>query len=170
MMRPGDKLASYAALAAALAHVGVPFSLDVIGDGSAAPQVRALFAGFPVCWHGAVHDQPTLRAAMEGAELLVWPGIGEGVGMLWLEAQAAALPCLAFDGPAQAAILHPALPRTPPGDPLAFAAAIDAAAADRPGLAALGQEARRHVLAHHSLAAAATTLHDTLTPLLELRR
>lgn len=170
MMRPGDKLASYTALAEALPHVHAPFTLDIIGDGPAASQVHALFAGLPVRWHGAIHDPARLRAACEAADLLVWPGLGEGVGMLWLEAQAAGLPCLAMDGPAQAAILHPALPRTPPGDPRAFAAAIDAAAADRSALAALGLAARRHVVAHHSLTAAAQTLRATLMPLLEPSR
>jgi glycosyltransferase involved in cell wall biosynthesis len=86
--------------------------------------------------------------------------------MVYLEAQAAGLPCLAEDRPAQASILCPGLPRTAPGDAAALAAAIDVAAADRAALAALGRAARAHVLAHHSLDAAAATLRKTLEPLI----
>jgi glycosyltransferase involved in cell wall biosynthesis len=166
MMRDGDKAASYAALAAALARVRLPFTLDVVGDGPARAEVTAWLQPFAPRLNGAIDDAARLRAAMEAADLLVWPGVGEGVGMVYLEAQAAALPCLAEDRPAQASILYPGLPRTAPGDPAALAAAIDAAAADRAALAVLGRAARAHVLAHHSLDAAAATLRTTLEPLI----
>jgi glycosyltransferase involved in cell wall biosynthesis len=166
MMREGDKAASYAALAAGLARVRAPFTLDVVGDGPARPAVARWLEPFAPRLHGAIDDPVRMRAVMEAAEVLVWPGVGEGVGMVYLEAQAAGLPCLAEDRPAQASLLHPDLPRVPPGDAAALAAAIEAAAADRAALAAQGRAARAHVLARHSLDAAAATLRAALDTLI----
>lgn len=169
MMREGDKLASYRALAEALRRVRLPFVLDVIGDGPARPEVEALLSGLPVRFHGRSDDPAQLRAAYESADLLVWPGVGEGVGMVYLEAQAAGLACLAEDRPAQASLLCPALPRPAPGAPEAFAAALTALAADRTALAALGAASRRHVVSRHGLDAAAAVLRAHLTELLRSR-
>ncbi|MGM0585555.1 MAG: glycosyltransferase, partial [Pseudomonadota bacterium] len=139
MMRPGDKLASYRALAAALARLDCDWTLEVIGDGPARPDIEALLAPFPdrIRLRGAIHDPAALRAALEAAELLVWPGVGEGVGMIYLEAQAAGTPCLAEDRPGPRDLLPENVlsPLPPPDDPQAFAAAIARAAADRPALA-----------------------------------
>jgi glycosyltransferase involved in cell wall biosynthesis len=152
MMREGDKQASYRALATALTRARVPFTLEVVGDGAVRPEVERLFKPFGVRFRGALHDPALLRRTYEDADLLVWPGVGEGVGMTYLEAQAA--------------LLAPACWRTPPGDADAFAAAIAEAEADRAALAARGRAARAYMLAHHSLDAAAQTLHDTLMPLI----
>jgi glycosyltransferase involved in cell wall biosynthesis len=165
MMREGDKQASYRALATALTRARVPFMLEVVGDGAVRPEVERLFKPFDVRFHGAIHDPALLRRTYEAADLLVWPGVGEGVGMTYLEAQAAAVPCLAEDHPAQRALLASSCWRTPPGDADAFAAAIAEAEADRARLAARGRAARAHMLAHHSLDAAARTLNDTLMSL-----
>src|SRR5579885_2121428 len=57
MMRPGDKLASYRLLAAALARLAcLPWRLLVIGDGPARPEVEAAFApgAERVAWLGAL--------------------------------------------------------------------------------------------------------------------
>lgn len=170
MMREGDKRASYAALAAALARVEADWRLEVIGDGPARPRVEALFAPFAarVRFRGAIADPAELRAALEAAELLVWPGVGEGVGMIYLEAQAAGTPCLAEDRPGPRDVLPPGFlgaPRPAPKDPEGFAAALARAAADRAALAAEGQAARAHAEARHGLDAAAARLSALLTPL-----
>lgn len=169
MMRVGDKLASYRALAAGLAEAALPVTLDVIGDGDERPAIEALLEPFGARFRGRIDDPATIRAAYEGADLLVWPGIGEGVGMLYLEAQAAALPCLAEDRPAQRAVLAPSCWLTAPGDARAFAAALREADADRAGLAGRGQAARAWLVANHSLDSAAETLRAHLMPLLSER-
>jgi glycosyltransferase involved in cell wall biosynthesis len=95
MMRAGDKLASYRALAATLARVGdLPWRLAVAGDGSARGEVEAaLEAAAP----GRTRFFGTL-AARELAEvyaagdLYLWPAVNEAYGMALLEAQAAGLP------------------------------------------------------------------------------
>jgi glycosyltransferase involved in cell wall biosynthesis len=166
MMREGDKLASFRALAAALHRVSVPFDLTVVGDGAARATVEALLAPFTPTYLGQVDDPALLRAAFEASTLFVWPGVGEGVGMVYLEAQAAALACVAEDRAAQAAVLGPSCWRVPADDPESFAAAIAEALENRAELAARGLAARTHVEARHSLDAAAARLRDVLTPLL----
>lgn len=159
MMRSGDKLESYRRLAAGLAHLSGAWELTVIGDGPAEPAVRALLARFSgrSRWRGSLTDPAALRAAYERADLLLWPGVAEGVGMVWLEAQAAGLPVVAEDGPAARDTV--AAPLAAPDDPAALAAAIAAAGADRRALSAA---ARDRVETRHSLSAAANRLGETL--------
>ncbi len=164
MMRPGDKLESYRRLAAALAGLAGDWRLTVVGHGAARDAVLALLAPFAerLVHLDDIDDPGLVRPHYEAADLMVWPGVNEGVGMVWLEAQAAGLPVIAEDGPAARALIGGGrLP--PPDDPRAFAAAITAAAADRP---ALSRAARAHVEAHHSLDAAAATLKSSLGELL----
>ena len=165
MMRPGDKLESYRRLAAALARLPGEWRLTVVGHGAAREAVRALLAPFQdrVIHIDDIDDPAAIRPHYQAADLMVWPGVNEGVGMAWLEAQAAGLPVIAEDGPAARALICGAT-LAPPDDPHAFAGAITAAAADRP---ALSRAARAHVETHHSLAAAAATLESSL---LELTR
>ena len=159
MMRPGDKLESYRRLAAGLAHLPGAWRLDVIGDGEAEREVRALFAslGGRVAFRGRIDDPARLRAAYGAADLMVWPGVGEGVGMAVLEAQAAGLPVVSEDHAAQRDLVEG--PLVPPGDPAAFARAIEAALAER---AERGAAARARVEARHGLEAAAAILRRAL--------
>jgi glycosyltransferase involved in cell wall biosynthesis len=95
MMRPGDKLASYGALARALGRLrDLPWRLLVAGDGSARGEVQAaLAAAIPerTAFLGALSLQEV--AALYGAaDLCVWPAVNEAYGMALLEAQAAGLP------------------------------------------------------------------------------
>ena len=158
MMRPGDKLESYRRLAAALHEFDTPWTLSIIGDGAARAEVEALFAKASdrVRFLGAIDDPTAIRRACELADLFVWPGVGEGVGMVYLEAQAAGLPVVAEDHPAQRDLV--ATPLAPPDDPAAFAALIRRIADDKDA----GHRARAHVEAHHSLDAAANTLRRTI--------
>ncbi len=162
MMRPGDKLESYRRLAAALAHLPGDWRLTVVGHGAAREAVLTLLAPFAdrLVHIDDIVDPAAIRPHYQAADLMVWPGVNEGVGMAWLEAQAAGLPVVAEDGPAARALIDGRLP--PPNDPRAFAEAIAEAAADRP---ALSRAARAHVEAHHSLAAAAAILKSSLAEL-----
>ncbi len=164
MMRPGDKLESYRRLAAALTHLPGDWRLTVVGHGAARATVRALLAPFAerLTHIDDIDDSSLVRPHYEAADLLIWPGVNEGVGMVWLEAQAAGLPVVAEDGPAARALIGGGK-LAPPNNPRTFAEAITAAAADRP---ALSRAARAHVEAHHSLDTAAATLKSTLTGLL----
>lgn len=179
MMRPGDKLESFRRLAAGLHALDAgarptepgalglapeitDWSLDIHGDGPARPDVQALFGDWPdrVRFHGA-GDGDTIRGAYERADILVWPGVGEGVGMVYLEAQATALPVVSEDHPAQRDIVF--TPLAAADDSAAFAEAIRFHANQRK---ALGQTIQNKIQSHHSLTAAADTLRTQLLALL----
>lgn len=169
MMRPGDKMQSFAALAAAVKLIGdEDWRLSIIGDGEGRAAVRDLFDGCAgrVEFAGMVSDPALLREAYEASELLVWPGVNEGVGMTFLEAQAAGLPCLCEDRPALRDVVQRDAPLPGPGDAAAFAGAIRRAAADRRALAASGRAARLHMEEMHSLDAAAARLRADLGALI----
>lgn len=155
MMRRGDKRESYRRLAAALARLPGAWSLAVAGSGEAEAEVLADLAPLGArLTHLRGLEGAGLRARYEAADVLVWPGVGEGVGMTWLEAQAAGVPVVAEDGPAAREAVGGGL-LVPPDDPSAFAAAIGTALADRARLSARG---RAHVEARHGLDSAAATL------------
>ena len=95
MMRPGDKLASYRALAGALGRLNdIPWRLVVAGDGAARAEVEAaLAAAIPgrAAFLGAL-SLKEVAAAYAAADLCVWPAVNEAYGMALLEAQAAGVP------------------------------------------------------------------------------
>ncbi|MEM9012605.1 MAG: glycosyltransferase family 4 protein [Pseudomonadota bacterium] len=162
MMRPGDKLASYTALAAALAPLDdLAWTLTIVGDGRARAEVEALFGPFgdQVIWRDAAAPE-MLREIYAGHDILVWPGVGEGIGMVYLEAQAAGLPVLAEDRPGPRDVIA-TRPLPAPGDARAFAAAIRRLA-DPGAWREAAAAARQHVAAHHSIEAAAAILSQTL--------
>lgn len=98
MMRPGDKLASFRALAATLARVAdLPWRLLVAGDGAARADTESAFAAVVpgrATFLGALRleDVATLAAA---SDLCVWPAVNEAYGMALLEAAAAGIPAVA---------------------------------------------------------------------------
>ncbi|MEM9043905.1 MAG: glycosyltransferase family 4 protein [Pseudomonadota bacterium] len=163
MMRPGAKMESYKRLAAALDLLEIDWELTVIGGGDGEAAVSALFADHlaRVSFLGTLTDPGIIRIHCERHDLLVWPGVEEGVGMVWLEAQAAGLPIIAEDGPAARNALGGGR-LTPPEDPRAMADAIRTAALDRE---AQSRRARAHIDDHHSLQSAAVILHREIEAL-----
>lgn len=95
MMRAGDKLASYRALAQTLAKVAdLPWRVLVAGDGSARAEVQAaLNAAAPgrVVFLGSLETRQ-LAAMYAACDLYAWPAVNEAYGMAMLEAQAAGMP------------------------------------------------------------------------------
>ena len=123
MMRPGDKLASYRILAAALARIAeMPWQLDVVGDGEVRDTVERLFAslGRRVIFHGECDKPNALAEFYAQADLLVWPAVNEAYGMALLEAQAFGCPVAAGAYPGVSAVVRdgdgrPVGPRGPAG-------------------------------------------------------
>jgi glycosyltransferase involved in cell wall biosynthesis len=120
MMRPGAKTQSYRLLAESLSDLADrPWNLAVIGDGPERGNVEAMFgfaskevpvggarsaAGGTPLWpaKGRIRFTGALPHAdvlgwMRAADLLAWPGIGEAIGMVYLEAAACRLPVAACD-------------------------------------------------------------------------
>ena len=170
MMRPGDKLASYRVLAAALRTLtGRRWCLVVVGDGPARAEVEAMFAGLPagrIKWLGAVAAE-ALPPYYRAADIFVWPAINEAFGMAILEAQAAGLPVVAGQVGGVPGIVEDGATAilAPPGDARAFADAV-ALLLDEPARRrAMGAAARARAARVHDLAAAARTLDATLRAL-----
>lgn len=162
MMRPGDKLASYRILGAALAALlDLEWSLEVIGDGAARPEVEATLAPFAdrITWAGALAPDAALHRIAD-ADLCVWPAMNEAFGMALLEAQACGLPVVAgAAGGVPAVVVQGETGLlAAPGDVAGFAAAVRRLVADRASRDRLGTAARQRVLAEHDLPAAAARL------------
>lgn len=172
MMRSGDKLASYEALADALRQVRSPdWRLAVIGDGPERTTVEALFSVFPsgrIEWLGELSRVAVARQ-LSRASLFVWPGHGEAYGLAFLEAQAAGLPVVAenvagvpevvLDG--QTGLL------TAPNDSLAIAQSIDTLLSDHPLRLRLSEAARTFVATERSLPVISRRIASLLIPALE---
>ncbi len=170
MMRAGDKLASYRALAATLARlVDLPWRLVVVGDGAARAEARAaLESAVPgrTVFLGELKNKD-LAPVYAACDLTAWPAVNEAYGMALLEAQAAGLPVVScavrgvpevvIDG--RTGLLAPAL------DEAALAERIRALLLDGERRRALGRAAAAYVAAERSLEAAAERLGQALAPL-----
>jgi glycosyltransferase involved in cell wall biosynthesis len=172
MMRPGDKMSSYTALAQALAKLGdVPWHLRVVGDGPCRDEVQALFSHFAperVEWLG---EQPPERVAdvLSSASIYVWPGHGEAYGLAYLEAQAAGLPVVAEAVAGVPEVVAPGITGllSPPEDSDALAASLAQLLSNSPLREAMAAAARDRVKAHHGLEAASQRLSRLLQQALE---
>ncbi|KAA2238233.1 glycosyltransferase family 4 protein [Salinarimonas soli] len=166
MMRHGDKLASYRLLAAALGGSARDWTLDVIGDGEARPEVEAAFAGFGtrVRFLGRRDDRSALAAELRRADLFVWPAVNEAYGLALLEAQACGVPVLAgaFGGVADVVRDGHTGLLVRPGDAGAFTRALDSLLADPDRLAALSRRAAAFVHGERGLGSAAARLAGAL--------
>lgn len=100
MMRPGVKLASYQVLGRVLARcLSHDWTLTVIGDGPERAAVHGALSSIPparIVWRGAL-PREHVRQELARHDLFIWPGIGEAYGLVYLEAQAAGLPVVAFE-------------------------------------------------------------------------
>ncbi|MEO1274430.1 MAG: glycosyltransferase family 4 protein, partial [Pseudomonadota bacterium] len=171
MMRPGDKLASYQALAESLGSPvlgDLDWRLSIIGDGAERAAVEAVFAPFGerIRYLGRIDDPARLRQHYEAADLFVWPGINEAFGMVYLEAQAAGLPAVAEDRPGVRSVVRVGR-LSPADDRQAFAEAIRRECS-RDNLEASRRAARRIVEQDHSIDGAAALLHRHLVRYLDL--
>jgi glycosyltransferase involved in cell wall biosynthesis len=171
MMRPGDKLASYRLLAAALASLqATKWTLDIVGDGEARGEVERLFApvGERVRFHGEINDKTKLRTFYRQADLLVWPAVNEAYGMVLLEAQAEGCPVVAgkYGGVASVVIHERTGLLTPPGDAAAFAMAVAALLTNDGKRRRLCEEAQRFVRDERSMMKAAARLRAALLPII----
>jgi glycosyltransferase involved in cell wall biosynthesis len=152
MMRAADKLDSYRLLGAALAQVDGPWRLVVAGDGPARPAVEAALAPLPagrVALLGAVPPE-RLPEVYLGADLFAFPGLGDALGLVFLEAGAAGLPIVACQGPGLTAMVAPEGSVLTAPTPAAFAGALAGLLADPTRRAAMGLAARRFVAGERS--------------------
>jgi glycosyltransferase involved in cell wall biosynthesis len=168
MMRPGDKLSSYAALAKALSLLPkhLPWKLSIVGDGPERAAVMDFFAQFSpdrIHWHGQKTPEEIAGILSTGA-LYVWPGHGEAYGLAYLEAQAAGLPVVAEQVAGVPEVVDNGRTGilTPPGDSQAYADAITDLLGNDSKRQAMAEQARRFATLDRSLAKAAIGLDDIL--------
>ncbi len=169
MLRPGVKVQGVEWTirgCAEAAKQGAPVNLVLAGDGSARDLLEGLarellaervrFLGFV-----PPADMPAVYAA---GDFLVFPGIREGLGLAYLEAQCAGLPCVAFDHDGAPEVIRDGETGfvTPSFDMDSFAAAVARLAADAELRAAMGQAAREHVLARHDLQKNYTAMENAI--------
>jgi glycosyltransferase involved in cell wall biosynthesis len=166
MMRAGDKLASYRALAAALQRLaGSRWQLLVAGDGPMRAGVEALF-GERARFLGAL-GQRRIAEMLAACDLCPWPAVNEAYGMALLEAQAAGVPVVscATRGVPDVVVDGRTGVLVPCGDESAFADAVRVLLADSARRARLGREAARYVATQRSLEVAAARLREALARL-----
>ena len=167
MMRPGDKLASYRALGAALARLqDLPWRLIVAGGGPARAEVEtAIGAAAP----GRAHflgelGLAELAAVYAASDVCAWPAVNEAYGMALLEAQAAGVPVVSCALRGVPDVVEDG--RTgllvPPGDDTAFAQGLRELLTDDVRRAALGRAAAAFARGGRSIGAAAEQLGQAL--------
>jgi glycosyltransferase involved in cell wall biosynthesis len=169
MMRPGDKLASYRVLGAALTMLlDRDWSLEVLGDGPARADVEAALAplGARVRFAGEA-GEAEVAARFAAADLFVWPAINEAFGMAILEAQASGLPVVAGNSGGVGDVVADGVTGllAPPGDPAAFAAAVRTLLENPRRRAAFAAAAGDKVQREHDLPTASRVLADAIASL-----
>jgi len=167
MMRRGDKLNSYRYLASSLERLlDIPWTLSIVGDGSAKKEVQQLFSRIPpdrITWHGELARLDILKALSESA-LYVWPGCGEAYGLAYLEAQASGLPVVAFEAGGVPEVVSDGFSGilTPEGDVAAFGDAIAHLLTHENDRLSMADNAKSHVHSGHSVDCAVITLRILL--------
>jgi len=126
--------------------------LDVIGDGpdraTLEERARSLGVATRVTWHGA-QPQPELPAFYRRASVVVVPSIGEGLGLVAVEAQLCETPVVAYNsgGVTDTVIDGETGVLVAPGDHAALAGAVDGVLRDAARAMEMGRAGRMHALA-----------------------
>lgn len=157
MFRDDVKTQGLEYLFSRLAALPRDFLLAVCGDGETRPRLEALAARLLPGRHvflGLVERQ-RLFEVFSAADLFVFPGIRESLGMVYLEAQACGLPVVAFDNGGIPEVVRRGVTGllTPCFDDEAFLAAVSALLDDPERRAAMGAQAAAHVRENHDAAA-----------------
>jgi glycosyltransferase involved in cell wall biosynthesis len=166
MMRYGDKLASYRLLGDALSRLlDLCWSLEVVGGGSANSEVENALDPIKgrVIWAGTLSSE-AVRDRLVSADLFVWPALNEAFGMALLEAQASGLPVVAGcgGGVGEVVVSNVTGLLVPPGDVLAFAAAVRSLLIDQARRDAFAEAAKRRARTEHDISTAARQLANVI--------
>lgn len=158
MFRPGVKTEGLAAVIAACGRIaaqGQDFLLVVCGDGAGKASLQELaqrHLGNRAHFCGQIpRDQ--MAPYYRSADLFVFPGIREGLGMVYLEAQAAGVPVVACRGWGASEVVRHNVTGllSPPGDWEQFEGHIMRLLRDRSLRTRMGAAAQHHTARHHDL-------------------
>lgn len=168
MMRAGDKVASYRALADSLSRVAdLPWRLVVAGGGSGRGEVEAALeraAPGRTCFVGTLEARQ-LATTYAACDLYAWPAVNEAYGMALLEAQAAGVPVLSVATRGVPDVVMDGSTGVLVKDAAALPEALRALLTDRPRLEKLGKAAAAFIGRERSLDAAAQRLGKLLAAL-----
>jgi glycosyltransferase involved in cell wall biosynthesis len=168
MMRAGDKLASYRALAATLARLtDLPWRLVVAGGGSTRREVEAALeqnAPKRACFLGTLATKE-LAQVYAACDLYAWPAVNEAYGMALLEAQAAGIPVVSVATRGVPDVVIEGRTGLLAKNQLGLAGPLRELLTNSGRRIALGREAARFVTAERSLEAAARRLGSLLAAL-----
>lgn len=168
MMRSGVKHESYLALARTLGSLlDRPWTLTIIGDGPLRGEVAMAFAALPpdrLVWRGALAHQ-AVAAELPLHDIFVWPGLGEAYGLVYLEAQAAGLPVVAFASGGVPDTLQAGETAflAPERDEAALAEALGLLLDDRTLRTRMGAAAARFIASERDMDTAAARLAEALS-------
>lgn len=172
MMRAGDKMASYELVADALMQMGDrDWHLDIAGDGPERAAVEELFArhGSRVQFLGQ-RTSSELREHYAQAGIFLWPGVNEGFGMAYLEAQVAGLPVVAQDRPGVRDVVYSPIMSAVDAGADGFAAALRDMFDSGSMRKEVGDAARHAVIGQHMIAGASHTFWDAVNRMNKERR
>jgi glycosyltransferase involved in cell wall biosynthesis len=171
MMRPGAKAESYRLLSDALRLLdNQSWNLIIAGEGPERPAIEASFDFLPpdrVKFLGSV-EHTDMFALMDLSDLFVWPGVGEAIGLVYLEAQSRALPVVAMETAGVPLVVSDNIGGllTPAGDLPAYRTAIGRLLADPVLLGKLAAGGQAYVSQRHDVTAVAATFHSALDGIL----
>ena len=168
MHRFCDKLASFRIIADALPYLQTPnWQLSIVGDGPARADIEKMFEvyGERVKFLGQL-DRVAVAEAYQRASVLVWPGVNEAFGLVYLEAQAASLPVVAQDRSGVREVIASSQSLVPEGDPQSIARAVDSLLGDDLLYQSVARAGHDFVSKQHLLGAAAHTLSEQLSRVL----
>ena len=168
MMRAGDKVASYRALADTLSQLAdLPWRLVVAGDGSGRAEVEAaLERAVPgrACFLGTLEARQ-LASTYAACDLYAWPAVNEAYGMSLLEAQAAGVPVVAVATRGVPDVVIDGRTGVLAKDVAALPEALRALLTDQRRREKMGKEAAAFIHRERSLDAAAQRLGKILAAL-----
>lgn len=174
MFRPGVKtrgLELVIRACAILAYRNLEFELVLVGDGATRPRLEALahrLVPGRVRFEGRIRRQDMFRY-YSAADLFVFPGIDESLGMVYLEAQSCGLPSVAFKdwGAKEAIVQGKTGYLSASRDFSAFVNHIHLLVENESLRRAMGTTAAAHIRANHDLFANYATVEKLLKDLSE---
>ncbi len=172
MLRPGKKVENYRRIAQALEPLqALHWNWIAIGDGPERDNIEGFFKPFDpgrIHFTGALSHEEVL-AHMEQADLFLWPGWKEPIGMVYLEAQMMGLPVAALNSMGVPLSVHHGTTGllALEDDPQAFNENLSTLISHPSLRDDLGKNAKRSIRENHSLGSAANRFEEVLTPLLQ---
>ncbi|MEL7429173.1 MAG: glycosyltransferase family 4 protein [Pseudomonadota bacterium] len=170
MMRKGKKDRNFYMLAEVLSRITESdWNLIIVGGGPEEAAIRNAYGAIPeqrIHWTGQVEHTDVLEW-MRAADIFIWPGWKEPIGMVYLEAQVQGLPVIAYDSMGVPLVVTHGETGllAPEGDDDGLRDNLIQLLNDKSLRTRLGKAAQASVLSRHSLEAAAKRLQQLVSKL-----